>query len=115
MCVNGFGIRKCESCGGYFLPYHGNAVYCGRVNPDIGKTCREFAALEKYNAKIRADEAAKLLKTWTNRQNMRSKRYPVRYPKRDFLAWKGNADWCYEKVKNGEMTLEEFRREVEPG
>jgi hypothetical protein len=115
MISNNILIKKCSSCGQYFLPPNRiDTAYCDRVITENGKTCKDIGAIKAFQEKVRTDPAlaaynkayqsmyAKIVKP--HRTNL-SKREEAK----DFLRkWSCAAQRELEKVRKGIITVEQF-------
>ena len=49
MLANGYLIRKCKLCGGYFkVRYYSNQEYCTRIYQDTSAPCNEYVSMMSY-------------------------------------------------------------------
>ncbi|MFT9078443.1 DUF6076 domain-containing protein, partial [Ethanoligenens sp.] len=113
MCSQNLAVRKCDYCGRYFLPFSSVSLYCDRiVDTERGRTCKEIAAMQKYNLKVYADAAKTLYRRNVNAYQMRCRRAPACYPHEEYERWKVDARRYLEQVEKGEILLEEFRERV---
>lgn len=101
------GIRSCAHCGHYFLPFSTLARYCDRVQAD-GKSCKEHAPYEKYQARLHENRAKALYVKNANAYQMRLRRAPDLYPEEELLAWRKRAKTAMNAYERGEMDFETF-------
>lgn len=101
-------LRKCEFCGKYFRPFSVRTLYCDRLDPKTGKTCKEQAAKIKYEEKIAADAGRILYQRRTKAYSMRVARSPAVYRKADYLRWKTRAAEALEDYTVGKLTYEQL-------
>lgn len=101
-------LRKCEFCGRYFRPFSVRTVYCDRLDPNAGKTCKEQAAKIKYEEKIAADGGRILYQRRTKAYSMRVSRSPAVYKKADYLRWKSAAADALEAYTAGKLSYEQL-------
>ena len=113
MCINNYAIQKCESCGGYFLPFSSVSLYCDRPADGIGKTCKEIAPTMKFKNAVRDDAAKSLFDRVNNKYRMRTKRNPAYYPKANYEIWKERAESMLLDVRAGALQLEEFEQLID--
>lgn len=105
MVTEDFGVRRCENCGKYFLPFSVVSRFCDRVGAD-GKTCKEHAIRLRYNEKLQADTCRAAYVKNNNAYQMRVRRDPKSYPQKDYLLWKEAARAALEKAAAGILTEE---------
>lgn len=111
MVTENYGLRRCENCGKYFLPFSVVSRYCDRQGQD-GKTCRDSAVRENYNRRLQENDAKALYVKNNNAYQMRVKRAPQTYPPEEYRRWKQQAREALERVDRGELSLDEFRQTV---
>ena len=90
MVTENLGVRRCENCGKYFLPFSVVSRFCDRIGSD-GKTCKEHAIRLRYNEKLQADTCRAAYVKNNNAYQMRVRRDPENWPQRDYLLWKAAA------------------------
>ncbi len=113
MCTAGCVIRKCGYCGRYFLPFSSVALYCDRPVDDVGRTCKDIAAKEKYNRKVNSDAAKKLYTRLNNAYQMRCSRAPSVYRVEDRFAWQDRAKQLLKEVEVGDLSYEDFEAAIQ--
>lgn len=107
MVSENYAIRSCAHCGRYFLPFSALARYCDRVQDD-GKSCKEHAPYEKYQARLHENRAKALYVKNANAYQMRIRRAPDLYTEADLLAWRKRAKTAMNAYERGEMDFETF-------
>ena len=56
MVSNGVLVKKCESCGKYFVPTGRiDTVYCNRLYKETERMCAEIGFIRKYKDKVKDD------------------------------------------------------------
>lgn len=105
MVTENFGVRRCENCGKYFLPFSVVSRFCDRIGPD-GKSCKEHAIRVRYNEKLQANACRAAYVKNNNAYQMRVRRDPTSYPQKDYLLWKEAAREALEKAAAGQLTEE---------
>ncbi len=117
MYVNGISVRKCESCGRYFLPFSSLSRYCERIADDKRqKSCKDIAAIDKYNDKLSRNSAKKLYQQRSNAYQMRCSRSPSAFPRTEYELWREMAKKYIKALENGEITEEQFDTAIQiPG
>ncbi len=117
MYINSLAVRKCDNCGRYFLPFSSLSRYCGRVAYDKNqKSCKDFAAMDKYSDKLSRNAAKKLYRQRANAYQMRCSRAPSAFPRSEYELWKENAKKLIEAFENGDITEEQFDKAIQiPG
>ena len=103
MVTEDLGVRRCENCGKYFLPFSVVSRFCDRIGTD-GKTCKEHAVRRRYNEKLQADACRAAYVKNNNAYQMRVRRDPENYPQSDYLLWKAAARRALEQTSAGTMT-----------
>ena len=103
MVTENLGVRRCENCGKYFLPFSVVSRFCDRIGAD-GKTCKEHAVRQRYNEKLQADTCRAAYVKNNNAYQMRVRRDPENYPQSDYLLWKAAARRALEQTAAGTMT-----------
>lgn len=74
MCERGISIRRCTTCGRYFIPYSKAARYCDRFIGQTGETCKQVSALKNYKERIEQDEFLKSYRRMNNAYQMHCRR-----------------------------------------
>ena len=100
---------KCQNCGKLFFPHsRSDEIYCNSIFRN-GKTCKELG----YEMKVRADQIMKEYRRIYKMQNARKQRNPQ---KRNIAArfdgWAISAKQALKLCQNGEITLEEMKRQI---
>lgn len=106
MVTENLGVRRCENCGKYFLPFSVVTRFCDRIGAD-GKTCKEHAVRQRYNEKLQANVCRAAYVKNNNAYQMRVRRDPEHYPQEDYLLWKEKARAALEQTAAGTMTEED--------
>lgn len=100
---------KCQNCGKLFFPHsRSDEIYCNSIFRN-GKTCKELG----YEMKVRADQIMNEYRRIYKMQNARKQRNPQ---KRNIAArfdgWAIAAKQALKLCQNGEITLEEMKRQI---
>jgi hypothetical protein len=104
--------KKCKSCGNYFLQEKGFSYeYCDCIAPnEIDKTCRDIGSTKSFQDKVKNSQV------WTIHQRAYKKYYArvmkKKMTKPDFMLWAENAESLRDKALVGEMTAEDFEKEI---
>jgi len=106
MAEAGLTVRRCEYCGGYFVPFSSRTLYCDRMVGDTGKSCKELAAREKYENKIADNEGRTLFNRRCKAYAMRVRRDPVRFNEEEYRAWKDYAELSLKAYSQGKLSME---------
>ena len=106
MAAQNILVKKCSYCGNYFIPFSSKTIYCDRLVGEIGKTCKELAAKEKYEKKIAANEGLSLYQRRNKTYAMRVSRSPAVYKDTDYQAWKAKAEIAVQRYVSGDLSLE---------
>lgn len=97
-------IRRCQSCGEWFIAAgRADAVYCTRQQQD-GKTCREAGASKKLLAKQQNDPIEKAYKLAYSRMHSRVRQSGL--PREQFHRWGAQARTMRQKCRDHEISLE---------
>ena len=112
MAEQGVIVRKCENCGKLFLPYSGKAIYCDRIVPGTDKTCKEYAAKEKYQKKVATNEALTLYRRRSKTYSMRVLRSDSRAMCDDYQQWKIKSETALSRYYDGEISWDQLNREL---
>lgn len=108
MVTENYGLRRCENCGKYFLPFSVVSRYCDRPAQD-GKTCRDNAIRENYNRRLQENDAKALYVKNNNAYQMRVKRTPELYPPEEYRLWKQRVREALQQVERGELEEAAYR------
>ena len=103
MVTENLGVRRCENCGKYFLPFSVVSRFCDRIGPD-GKTCKEHAIRVRYNEKLQADTCRAAYVKNNNAYQMRVRRDPESWPQKDYLLWKAAAREALDAAAAGKLS-----------
>ncbi len=103
MVTENLGVRRCENCGKYFLPFSVVSRFCDRIGED-GKTCKEHAIRLRYNEKLQQDTCRAAYVKNNNAYQMRVRRDPENWPQRDYLLWKAAAREALEAAASGTIS-----------
>lgn len=103
MVTENLGVRRCENCGKYFLPFSVVSRYCDRIGAD-GKTCKEHAIRARYTQKLQADICRAAYVKNNNAYQMRVRRDPTAYPQVDYLLWKAAAKEALRAAADGKIS-----------
>lgn len=114
MCAQDLPVAVCESCHRLFVPFSSRAKYCERMlDPETGATCKDIAAKLAYAEELKANKAKELYNKMRNRYQMRCSRAPGNQKMRDdYNAWRKQAQIALSKYQLGEISLEEFERNI---
>ena len=112
MCTQNYAIRRCGNCGRWFLPFSVVSLYCDRMVEGRGKSCKEFASVEKYNRKVNSDAAKKLYTRLNNKYQMRCARSPKLYPAEEREMWKRRAKALLKEVSSGALSYDDFEEAI---
>ena len=113
MSANDYVITKCQHCNRYFLPHSKASIYCDRLaDPESGKSCKEFASVNKYLWKVSTDQAKKLYNRYRNNYQMRVRRDPEAFPYQGYADWMDSARPLLKEVQAGALSVEEFERRI---
>ena len=115
MCALDLRVARCENCGRLFLPFSSRTKYCDRVcDEDIGASCKEVAAREKYAAQVKADRARQLYQQLRNKYQMRCARAQGNAKMReDYNKWRDTAQKAMVKYQVEEMSFEQFAESIQ--
>lgn len=108
MAERNLALRQCSHCGRYFHPFSVRSIYCDRIDPQTGKTCKEQASKLKYEEKIAADVGRTLFQRRSKTYSMRVSRSPAIYKKSDYLVWKNKAAEALETYISGQITCDDL-------
>lgn len=111
MVTENFGLRKCENCGRYFLPFSVLSRYCDRENAE-GKTCRETAIRDNYNRRLQNDDVRAAYVKNNNAYQMRVRRSDDPRLAEAYQVWKMDARLALEELKNGTISEESARERI---
>ena len=112
MCMAEVFLRKCFYCNKYFLPEFSLSRYCDRIVDTTNKTCKDIGAKNKYNNRIKDDEARDMLRKNKNAYQMRCSRYPASYSRDGFEKWKSSVEMLLVRYESGEISSEEFELRI---
>jgi hypothetical protein len=112
MCTQNYAIRRCGNCGRWFLPFSVVSLYCDRMVEGRGKSCKEVAAVEKYNRKVNSDGAKKLYTRLYNNYQMRCARTPELYPAGEREKWQRMAKALLKEVSTGTLSYDDFAEAI---
>ena len=107
-------IKKCQYCGGYFIPKNKrNTKYCDRVIRD-GKTCKEIAPQLKHKERVAAnrvlselDRVGKMLYSRLNRTGDDKEPSIIDITDAEYQAWISTATDAKKRYFAGELTDDE--------
>lgn len=105
-------LRKCANCGGLFIPYSGKTIYCDRRIPGLDKTCKEYAAKEKYQKKIASDEALSLFRRRSKTFSMRVLRSGNPDLEGQYALWKRHAEESLSRYQAGELSFSAYNSAI---
>ena len=96
-------IKHCKKCGNEF-------VYPGRKDTTYCDNCRDTGAMDMYLKKINNDTIMKEFNKAYKRNyaRIKYKNESKRMSKYDFEKWSSQAREMRERVKSGEITVDEF-------
>lgn len=103
---HGIKMRKCKSCGRYFIPLNrSDEQYCYRLLEN-GKKCREL----NYMSKINNDDYLIAYRTAYKTHNARKQRNMNNKPnaENDFKKWVERAKVLLDDARNGRISFEEY-------
>ena len=102
-------VKKCENCGKFFIPsVRSDEIYCDYEFKN-GKTCKQVG----YEIKLNNDEFLKAYRTAYKTQHakmQRNKKNKPDYKEKVFDVWVKYAKENLNQAKNGDITLEEFKK-----
>lgn len=105
MIKSNIKIKKCSNCGIYFVTNKANQIYCKRLFKNTGKTCSEIGP--SRNHKKNQNPIQKFYETIYNKHYARIRKdIPETINK--FNQWSSEALTKKEKMKTGELSIEEF-------
>lgn len=110
MLLEGARIRKCKSCGRYFVPLNrSDEQYCYRKNAS-GKMCRE----QSYSAKINSDNYLIAYRTAYKTHNARKQRNRSNRinAEDEFEQWVTRAKQLLRDARAGLITYEDYQKEL---
>lgn len=107
-------IKKCQYCGGYFIPKNKrNTKYCDRVIRD-GKTCKEIAPQLKHKERVAAnrvlselDRVGKMLYSRLNRTGDDKEPSIIDITDAEYQMWINTATDAKKRYFAGELTDDE--------
>ena len=106
---NDLVIKQCQNCGKYFIPSsRSDEIYCYNEFKN-GKTCKQLG----YEVKLNNDEFLKAYRTAYKTQHakmQRNKKNKPDYKEKVFDVWVKSAKEKLNQAKNGDITLEEFKK-----
>ena len=121
MIENNQIVKKCNNCGLYFTPTKRiDETYCDRVVKILAngtqRTCKDIGPLIKYAKKTNNDPIIEIYrrayKTYHSRIKAKGK---SNISKKEFYDWKTEAEKKMEGIRQGKITIEEFRDWVKNG
>ena len=106
--TSNYPIKKCQSCGMYFIPTSKvDEIYCDYPKEN-GKTCREQGAILSYNKRLQEKSAyTEYRKTYQQKFGIVNKNKDDKNLKAEFETWKKQAKEKITKLKHGELTEDE--------
>lgn len=105
MIKSNIKIKKCSNCGIYFVTNKANQIYCKRLFENTGKTCSEIGPSRNY--KKNQNPIQKFYETIYNKHYARIRK-DIPETKNKFNQWSSEALTKKEKMKTGELSIEEF-------
>jgi len=102
-------IRKCNSCGKYFVVSSRRTAYCNRVNAS-GVSCSAVGSKQSFQRKLENDEALRIYNRAykTHHARIRSGKMKENH----FSLWRMEAKEMLERVRAGELELGDFKKWV---
>ncbi len=109
MIQTGTMIRKCNSCGKYFVVSSRRTAYCNRVNAS-GVSCSAVGSKQSFQRKLENDEALRIYNRAykTHHARIRSGKMKENH----FSLWRMEAKEMLERVRAGELELGDFKKWV---
>lgn len=111
MVTYGFGLRRCDNCGKYFLPFSVVSRYCDRPAGN-GKVCKDLAVRDRYNRKLQENIFRSAYVKNNNAYQMRVRRSPEQYPAEEYARWKENARLALSGLADGTVSETECMKLV---
>ena len=108
MIDQGVTIRRCRSCGMYFVITNRNQRYCHRVPAGFDQPCTEIGPALAFQKKKEEDPALTMYLKAYNTHRMRVKNRIMK--PEDLAPWAKKAKEKLEKVRSGELDQEAFAK-----
>ncbi len=102
-------IKKCLNCNKYFIAGRSDTSYCNNPSPqNEKKTCSKFIADEKYQNNLAENDTQSLYRKIYKRLNRDMQRNNYGLFIKKFKDFTNEAKAKKQKIKNGEITEEEY-------
>lgn len=112
MCEHGISLRRCTTCGRYFVPYSKAARYCDRLQEHTGQTCKQVSAAMNHKERVEQNDYLQCYRRLNNAYQMRCRRAPSVYAVEDYEAWKRTTKRILEEAEWAGMSIEEFEQAI---
>lgn len=112
MCEHGISLRRCATCGRYFMPYSKATRYCDRLLEQTGATCKQVSATKNHKERVEQNDYLQCYRRLNNAYQMRCRRAPSVYAVEDYEAWKRTAKRILEEAEWAGMAIEEFEQAI---
>lgn len=99
-------VKKCLNCKDFFVPTDPREIYCDKIHSN-GRSCKEMGYENKVNSDVILREYRKVYKNKNAAKN-RNKHNPK--SKIVFEQWVHEAKLKREMCKDGDITLDEFKK-----
>lgn len=102
LIASGKPLKKCEHCGGFFVPSgRSDAVYCDRIGTD-GFSCKKIGAHRQYRKNSRIDGVKALYDKQTKHNRYLKNRGKI--SEREYERWLSSVSELYAGYKNGKVS-----------
>ena len=112
MCEHGISLRRCATCGRYFMPYSKATRYCDRLLEQTVAICKQVSATKNHKERVEQNDYLQCYRRLNNAYQMRCRRAPNVYTVEDYEAWKRTAKRILEEADPAGMAIEEFEQAI---